>query len=165
MSRLDPLMGYNFVVTLVDSSSLISFGLSFIQKAAVAGFSECSGLETTLEVEDYREGGNNGKVLKFPTRVTWSNLRLKHGLSESDVLWKWHYEYVRGKGKRRDGVIILQNDARDAVRAWRFKRGLPVKWSGPALNAGQSQIAFEEVEIGHEGLKEIPAGVAGSIFG
>ena len=31
-------------------------------------------------------------------------------------------------------------------------RGLPVKWTGLSLNAGQSQVAFEEIEIAHEGL-------------
>ena len=27
-----------------------------------------------------------------------------------------------------------------------------MKWSGPSLNAGQSQVAVEEIEIAHEGL-------------
>jgi phage tail-like protein len=163
--RTDPLLGYNFSITLVDSSSLLSFGASLLAKQAVGGFSECSGLDTTMEIEDYREGGNNGLVRKFPTRITWANIRLRRGLTTSTVLWDWRREYIDGVGKRRDGVIILLNDARKPVRAWRFSRGLPLKWAGPSLNAIQNQVAIEELEIAHEGLKAISASVAGSVFG
>jgi phage tail-like protein len=151
--RVDPVKGYNFLITLVDSSSLLTVTLSGIQNAAVGGFSECSGLEMALQVEEYREGGNNGTVLKFPTRTTWGNIRLRRGVVASDDLWKWHYSFVEGKGTRRDGTIILQNDAHQPVRVWNFTRGLPVKWTGPAMNATQGQVAVEELEIAHEGVK------------
>jgi phage tail-like protein len=152
-TRRDPVKGYNFVITLTDSTSLLTTVLSGIQNAAVGGFSECSGLEMALQVEDYNEGGNNSGVLKFPTRITWSNIRLRRGAAISDDLWDWHYSFVEGKGKRRDGMIILQNDLQEAVKVWQFVRGLPVKWTGPSMNAMQSQVAIEELEIAHEGLK------------
>jgi hypothetical protein len=30
-----------------------------------------------------------------------------------------------------------------------------VKWTGPSLNAAQNQVAIEELEIAHEGLKQL----------
>jgi hypothetical protein len=33
-----------------------------------------------------------------------------------------------------------------------FKRGIPMKWVGPSLNAAQSNVAIESLEIAHEGL-------------
>jgi phage tail-like protein len=150
--RTDPVRGYNFLIVLIDSSSVLTGILASIQSAAVGGFSECSGLETTLDVEEYKEGGRNGTVLKFPTRVSWSNIRLKRGITLSDELWDWYYAYVEGKGKRRDGIIVLQDDLHVPVKGWRFTKGLPVKWSGPSLNAAQSEIAVEELEIAHQGL-------------
>lgn len=163
--RLDPVMGYNFLITLVDSSSVLATVLSGIQNVVLGGFSECSGLEMSLQVEDYNEGGNNGTVLKFPTRVTWPNIRLRRGAALSDELWNWHYSFVEGKGKRRDGVIMLQNDLHEPVKVWYFSRGLPVKWSGPSLNAMQSQVAVEEIEIAHEGLKIHKAGLGSAVAG
>jgi phage tail-like protein len=151
--RIDPLRGYNFIVSIVDSSSILAAALSAIQPAAVAGFSECSGLETTLDVEEYKEGGNNGTVLRFPTRVTWAHLRLRRGVALSDDLFNWHHDFVLGFGKRRDGVVILQDDQHNPVKVWTFTRGLPVKYTGPSLNATQSQVAIEEMEIAHEGLQ------------
>jgi phage tail-like protein len=150
--RSDPVRGYNFVVSLIDSGSLLNTVLTMVQPATAAGFSECSGLDTTLDVEDYKEGGNNGRVLKFPTRVTWANIRLKRGIAASDDLWQWHYDFAAGFGRRRDGLITLQDDRHQPVKVWTFTRGLPVKWVGPAMNAMQSQVAIEELEIMHEGL-------------
>lgn len=164
-TRIDPVRNYNFLITLVDSSSAlttvtVTLGIS---KPAVGGFSECSGLEVALQTEEHREGGNNGTVLKFPTRITWSNIKLRRGTATANDLWDWHYGFVEGKGKRRDGIITLQDDQHQAVRSWRFSRGLPVKWTGPAMNAAQSQVAIEELEIAHEGIKVIKGGAIGQI--
>ena len=160
MIRNDPVLAYNFLVTFVDSaSSLGSAGstLSAIGRAALGGFSEASGLEMSLEVEDYKEGGRNDTVHKFPTRITWANLRLKRGIALSDDLWQWHYGFVEGGGQRRDLTVTLMNDLREPVRVWQVRRGLPVKWTGPAMNAARGEVAVEELEIAHEGLKLVSA--------
>jgi phage tail-like protein len=116
------------------------------------GFSECTGLEIGLDAEEYKEGGNNGKSLRFPSRVKWTNIKLKRGLALSDDLWLWHYGFVEGTVARRDGVVTLLDEQLNPVKVWAFKRGLPVRWTGPSLNAMQSQVAIEELEIAHEGL-------------
>ncbi len=158
MRRDDPVLGYNFAVTLIDSSSVLAQALLGVQLAPMAGFSECSGLEASLDIEEYKEGGNNGTTLKFPTRATWTNLMLKRGIAVSEDLWQWHYDFAEGVGSRRDGIIALMNDQQVPVRVWMFLRGIPIKWRGPVLNAAQSQVALEELEIAHEGLQLIPAG-------
>ncbi|MEI6067232.1 MAG: phage tail protein [Methylococcaceae bacterium] len=164
--RNDPLLNHNFSISLIDtSSSLASIGfpaLSGILDTAAGGFSECSGLEMTLKVEDYREGGNNGTVLKFPSRVEWSNITLKKGIGSGTELWDWHYGFVLGQGKRRDGVIILLNDLRAPNTIWYFRRGLPVKYTGPSLNATQNNVAIEAIEIVHEGIFQLGIGGIGA---
>ncbi len=150
--RFDPVTGYNFSVHLLDSAGVLE-GRASVDAAAAAGFSEVSGLESTLEVEDYREGGWNGTVRHFASRIAWSNLRLKQGVAHSDALWRWHYDFVIGRGRRRDGTIALHNDQQKPVRVWKFARGLPVKWRGPEMNAARAEVAIEELEIAHEGLE------------
>jgi phage tail-like protein len=156
--RVDPFRAYNFLVKLVDSSSNLAMTSGVSLSGAMGGFSECSGLEPTLEIEPYQEGGNYGAVLQFPSRVTWAHIRLKRGVALSDDLWLWIYSFVEGQGQRKDGLIILQDDDQQPVKVWQFKRGLPAKWSGPSLNAGQNAVALEELEIAHEGLKLMPLG-------
>lgn len=92
----DPFRGFNFLVSLVDSSSSFTVVTSALQSLALGGFSECSGLEMSMDIEEYSEGGNNGTVLRFPTRVKWTNLRLKRGVTFADELWQWHYDFSRG---------------------------------------------------------------------
>ena len=56
--RIDPVLSFNFVIKLLDSSSSLALGsiASAIGNALSGGFSECSGLEMSLDIEEYREG-------------------------------------------------------------------------------------------------------------
>lgn len=164
--REDPYAAYNFLVVLLDSGSEILKAVKRIDRLATAGFSECSGLESTIDIEEYREGGNNGTVLKFPTRATTSPIQLKRGVSERADLWIWHNGFMLGRGQRRDGLIVLQNESRDPVKFWAFYRGILSKYRGPTLAANQNQVAIEEVEIVHEGLALVsPATSLSSVIG
>jgi phage tail-like protein len=159
--RSNPVLNHNFVVSLIDSSSTLailgSAALSAIFDVALGGFSECAGLEMSLKTEDYREGGRNGTVLHFPSRVEWSAITLKKGLGAGTALWDWHYGFVEGAGKRRDGVIVLLSDLKLPNNIWYFRRGLPTKYSGPQMNATQNSVAIESIEITHEGLYQMPS--------
>ncbi len=143
---------FNFQIRLIETAKPASALVGAFNPPIAGGFSECGGLEATMAVDEYREGGRNDAVLRFPGRITHPNLRLRRGLAVSEELWEWHEQFIQGRGKRRDGVIELLDDDREAVRTWRFRRGLPVHWVGPALNANTSAVAIEELEIAHEGL-------------
>jgi phage tail-like protein len=164
--RSDPVLNHNFVVSLIDTSSTLailkSAALSAIFDVALGGFSECSGLDMSLKTEDVREGGNNGAVLHFPSRVEWGAITLKKGVGGT-ALWDWHYGFVEGTGKRRDGVIVLLNSQKLPANIWSFRRGLPTKYTGPQMNATQNNVAIESIEITHEGIYQVPfVGVASS---
>jgi phage tail-like protein len=158
--REDPILGYNFQVSLLDTSSsfagvVVSLTLSAVLPRPIAGFNECTGLEMSLDVQEFMEGGNNGTVLKFPTRVKPGNLTLKKGLTSNPDLWNWFYDFVSGRGRRRDGLITVQDSAHRPHTVWGFRRGLPAKYSGPQLNAAQNAVAIESIEIAHEGLYQV----------
>ena len=151
--RIDPLGAFNFYVTLIDKSSVAGALVTAALSYAVAGFSECSGLDATVEIMDYREGGVNGYVHRFATRALYSNLTLKHGVIYLyDDLWTWHYSWVQGSGTRKDGMVVLLDESRNPAKIWKFKSGIPTKWVGPSLNATQNSVAIESLEIAHEGL-------------
>jgi phage tail-like protein len=172
-ARHDPVLNHNFVVSLLDTSSpLAAFGsvvVSAVLDVAAGGFTECSGLEMAMAPEEYKEGGRNGAVLKFPNRVTWTNLSLKKGVGIGTDLWDWQYGFVTGQGKRRDGMIVLLDAQHRPSAMWYFRRGLPIKYTGPALNATQNNVAIEAIEIAHEGLYQVPgvglAGAAADLIG
>jgi phage tail-like protein len=160
-TREDPVRGFNFEISLFDTPSSLGLLLSIGTAAGVidrpaGGFSECTGLQTSLDVEDYEEGGNNGTVLKFPKRIKWNPITLKKGLGRGSELWDWFYSFVVGSGQRRDGIITLRDESHAPHSVWAFRRGLPVRWEGPSLNATHSEVAIQTIEIAHEGLVQLP---------
>lgn len=134
----NPLTGFKF---LIEIDGLV-----------VGGFSEVSGLEGQTETEEYREGGVNDYVHRIPKITKYSNLILKRGLTNSDVLWKWHRDVVSGKFKRKNGSIILLDYSGIESWRWNFAQAYPVKWAGSDLNAGSGTISVETLELAHNGL-------------
>ena len=59
--RADPVLGHNFLISLLDTSStwpiIKTAVLSAVMDVAMGGFSECSGLEMSMDMEEYEEGG------------------------------------------------------------------------------------------------------------
>lgn len=153
LPRFDPLPAFNFYISLLDLSSTFSTLKSGVTGFALGGFSECSGLDASLEVEEYKAGGVNDRVYKFPGRSVFSNITLKRGVGFGEDLWLWHEEFINGEGTRRNGLIILANELRIPIKIWSFERGIPLKWSGPSFNASTSAVAIESIEIAHEKLE------------
>lgn len=88
--RQDPLLGFNFLVSFMNSqpSSGAALGgivLSLTGGQASAGFQEISGLDVTMEVENYEAGGVNTGALRFPGRMKWANLVFKRGVIASST--------------------------------------------------------------------------------
>jgi phage tail-like protein len=163
--RDDPILAYNFRINLLESTSgsaaaVGSIVLSPLVANPLAGFTECTGLEMTLETEDYPEGGNNGTVLKFPKRSKWGEITLRKGITRRTELFDWYYGFTQGVTKRKDGLIILMNERHEPHTVWKFRRGLPVKYVAPQLNAQQSAVAIEAITIAHEGIT-LMAGASG----
>jgi phage tail-like protein len=133
----------------------------------IAGFNECTGLEMALDVEEYAEGGNNGTLLQFPTRAKWNKVTLKKGLTRGTELWDWLYAFIEGRGERKDGVVTLLDSAHNTHTAWHFVRAIPTRYTVPPLNAQQSNVAIESLELAHEGLYQLSGarGLATAVAG
>ena len=127
------------------------------------GFAECSGLDVEAEVRDLSEGGRNDGVVRRVGRAKPSTITLKRGMfvpapgGRADrALWDWLRGMVTGElpVPRYDGhVEVLDPTGTRVVAHWSFDRGLPLKVAGPALNAKTGEVAVEELQIAHEGLR------------
>jgi len=125
-----------------------------IDGITVAHFSEVSGLQVETETEPYEEGGVNDFVHQLPKRTKFQNITLKRGITDVDELWQWHQDVVDGNFARKNGSIILLDEAGEDTWRWNFTRAFPAKWTGPDLKADGSTVAFETVELVHEGIKK-----------
>jgi len=136
--RKDPYAAFNFIVE--------------IDNVTVAGFSECSGVNTETDAIEYRTGNLDITVTKLPGLKKFGNITLKRGFTASKELWEWRKKVLDGKTERQSGSIVLQNEARQEALRWNFREGWPRKWEGPTFNAKTNEVAIETLEIVCEGI-------------
>ena len=139
----DPYGNYNFHVELDGISR--------------AAFQECSGFDSTIDVIEHREGGENTTPRKLPGLTKYSNLVLKWGITDDKDLYQWHRDAIKG-GKdfqRRNGSIVLFDRAGNEVVRWNFYRAWPTKYDGPDLIAEGTDVAIETLELAHEGIERV----------
>jgi len=124
-----------------------------IEGLLVGGFTEVTGLESQIEVEEYREGGVNDFVRKLPGKTTYANLVLRHGLTGLSTLWDWYNPDYRGGDpppQRYDHAAQRHPGSRSC--GGNFRNALPVRWTGPTFNAASDEVGVEELELVHEGF-------------
>jgi len=119
----------------------------------VAHFHECSGLKSSAQVFEIEEGGLNGRTHKRPGQSRWENIVLRTSTHTSMELLEWRDKFLQdGWSDRRDGAIIMYNEAGDEIRRFNFRKGWPVSWEGPKLKSSSSELAIETLEVAHEGI-------------
>jgi phage tail-like protein len=137
--RVDPFRNFNFLVEL--------------DGIAQASFSECTGLGSTTEVIENREGGDNVTVRKLPGKTTYSDISLKWGMTDSIELWTWRQQIVDGVVVRKNGsIVVFDLSNKTEVARWNFLRAWPTRWDGPPFNARGAEMAVNTLVLAHEGL-------------
>lgn len=138
MSREKLLSGYHFQV---------EWG------SARIGFTEISGLEVEVEQLEYREGHwKDYFPIKIPGQRKDANIVLKRGVVQGDnELYEWFNTTKLLETERRDLTISLLDEEHSPRMVWKVKQAWPVKIKGPVLNALESTLAIETLEIAHQG--------------
>ena len=118
-----------------------------------AGFTECSGFGSTVEVIEYREGGDSTTVYKLPGKSSYPDLMLKWGLTESRELYDWHLSAINGQVERKNGSVIVLDDTGNEQVRWNFFGAWPSKYDGPDFNAKGNDVAIDNLTISCERLE------------
>lgn len=119
-----------------------------------AGFSECSGFGSEMEVIEYREGGDDITVRKLPGKVSYPDITLRWGLTDSHELYDWHKTAINGNVERKNGSIIQLNDVGEEVVRWNFYNAWASQWNGPDFDASGSDVSIENLTIVTERLEQ-----------
>ncbi len=129
------------------------------QEICSAAFSECDGLEMTMDVKTIREGGNNSQQIRLTGPLNFGTLTLKRGMTSNFDLWQWFNKILSQPGLRVDAHVILLAADRTEKARFLLKSCLPVKLKAPALNGKDGAVAIEEFQLAYETLtlQPIPA--------
>lgn len=137
-TRVDPYKNYRFLLE--------------IDGITQAGFADCSGFGSNVEVIEYREGGDAATVRKLPGKNSYPDITLKWGITDSRELYDWHLSALNGTIERKNGSIILQNDLGEEKVRWNFFTAWPSKYDGPDFSAKGNDVAIDTLTISCERL-------------
>jgi phage tail-like protein len=154
----DPLRNFKFLVTLLPP-----------QGAAIPmGFMSVSGLNMTIDVIAYREGGYNTTTQKMPGQADFSPITLSHGVAvgnTTDYGWMSQlFTVLQGTGTAGDGnnfrwSVLLQildhpvTTASVAVKAeFLIYNAWPTSIAWSDLDAGANQLFISQLVLAHEGF-------------
>lgn len=138
-ARNDPYRGFNFRVE--------------IDNLPIGAFSEASGLTADGDAVDYREGTERDNIVrKLVGLRKVTAIALKRGYVQNDLLWQWYGNIAQGVPDRRNGSIILMDEAHNDVLRWNFREAWPNKIEGPSFKATGNEVAIESIELMHEGV-------------
>ena len=118
-----------------------------------ATFTECSGFEVKLDVEEYKEGGLNDFVHKIPGRQSYTNITLKRGMHASIELWDWLHRMATARAKseeRKNISVVLYNGEGQEQLRWNLTAAYPIKWTSPTIQSAESAIMIESLELAYQ---------------
>lgn len=121
-------------------------------------FSECTGLEATMEPKSIKVGGQNYGPVQRAGRVNFATVILRRGLASNRDLWQWFNLVGQGAYAYRLDVEVslldFQAPEKHSVKmTWKMRNALPTKFKTADFNAkGSADVAIEELHFVHEGL-------------
>jgi len=120
-------------------------------------FSECTGLEATMEPKVIKAGGWNYGAQQRSGPVTFGTVVLKRGITDSRDLWTWFSDVnENGKYAVRFNVTIYvaapEEELPGSALTINLFRAMPLKFKCGDLSARATEIGIEELHLAHEGL-------------
>lgn len=152
--------GFKFTVEMNGT------GTKYFNRAA---FQKVSGLKTTVEVVEYREGNNPDRAEKLIGMMSFDAVTFERGLSNDDDFNSWMKavsadtlsggeEGVPGSGLdadvRRDLTVTLYNKAGAKVKQYILKGAWPSEYSIGDFDASSNDVVISTLTVQHHGIIE-----------
>jgi phage tail-like protein len=111
-------------------------------------FSECDGLEMSIEPKSVTAGGQTDFQTQLVGPTRYGQITLRRGMTTTADLWAWMLAVTRpGRAVTADGQITMIDGAGETQTTFLLEGCLPVRLRGPALNAQTGLVAVEELGL------------------
>ncbi len=143
----------------------MNFRVSVSSVEGAAAFNQVTGLDATVDVIEFRQGNAASLApVKIPGLVKHGNVTLRFGYTLDSAFKTWIKECVserRGPISRQQVQIELidinvgspqqvTTAIGNATRVWLLTNAWVTHYTGPELDASNSDVAIESVEIAYE---------------
>lgn len=120
---------------------------------------EISGSDATFDVIEYREGDWQGITpRKLSGLIKYGNITIKHGVTSDMTIYNWLSAFIDGSTTpdvHKITITALDYDMTTAVASWTLENAWPCKYTAPDFNATGSEVAIEQIEFAHEGVRRV----------
>ncbi len=133
----------------------LRFEVTIDHKVELGNWTKCEGLTVEWELQEYREGGLNDYVHRLPGRRKFQNIKLTRPIdADSRKVADW-ISKVEGPAAGHTAQIAVLDAAGEAVVVWDVIDVWPTRWTGPTMDVNGKDIAFETLELAHNGFSVV----------
>lgn len=131
------------------------FGVVFLAGGVIPNpidvrFQKVSGLTATVSTTTVEEGGMNLHSYRLPKKVQYDNLVLERGMVIGSPLnIEFNIAMSRFKFIPSNVLVNLLDESGIPLAAWLFFKAYPVKWSVSDLNADESRVVIDTMELAY----------------
>ncbi|MDR6943332.1 phage tail protein [Mucilaginibacter pocheonensis] len=119
-------------------------------------FQDVTGLTVDVDLDTYKEGGENRFVHRLPGRNRYSDLVLKRGMTPVSGVTAWCLDSIENFNYQPTNMLIsLLNEDHLPVSSWYIANAIPIKYSISEFNAEQGQIVIESMTLRYEYYKTL----------
>ena len=125
------------------------------QGLGTTSFKSVSGFGSTVDVQEYREGGFGFLTKrKLPGLVNYDEITLEKGLYRNPLLYNFFNDYLEGQNFNPvNAVITVYDNAGVPTASWTVINAWPSSYKSSDLSAEDSSILIETLTLQHEGIK------------
>jgi phage tail-like protein len=140
---------------------------SFFEQAA---FQKVSGLKTSVEVVEYREGNNPDRMEKLIGMMSFDAVTLERGISNDDDFNKWMKQVAAStlegdagnvsggsaldREVRKDVIIKLHDKKGTAVKEYKLIDAFPSEYTIGDFDATSNDVVISSLVLQHHGIVE-----------
>lgn len=149
----------------LDQEARLGMAMRFrvvVDDVDLGGWATCRGLQVAFESTQLNEGANYEYQPILPERVTYSPIVLTRAMTQPDsaqvqrwlsqVVSTWYDATSPSDYSARTARITLLDAYGTEVASWSLRSIYPRRWGGPDLNANGNDVAYETLELIHEGF-------------
>jgi len=115
-------------------------------------WTKCEGIGVEYELHEYKEGGQNAFVHRFPGRRKYQTVKLTRPLNKDSGRVAMLVSETAKPGIRPTGQITVLDAQGMEVASWTLDQVAIYKWTGPNLDVNGKDTALETLELVHNGF-------------
>lgn len=135
-----------------ENALTLRFQVTLDGNTTLGKWTKVEGLAVEYEIQEYKEGGQNGFVHRLPGRRKYQTVKLTRPLDKDSGKLAAMVSDVAKPGKRHTAQITALDAEGTTVTTWSLAGVMVAKWTGPNFDVNGKDTAFESLELVHNGF-------------